>query len=336
MRRSLKELRVGGVIIVALSIMVGAVFFIGGKEALFGGKVKYKILFDSTGGLYTGDPVLLAGVEVGNVTRLWFPEEIQRRNILVEISVLEEICPRIRKDTRARIAAASLVYGKVVELTMGSPEEPEIPEGGFIEVAEMTSYGAIVDSANLMVDDIRHILHKLNQGEGALGTLLNEPVEIRQTMHNLSVSTRNLSRLLDRVDQGESPLGLLFSDSVEFKQTLDDFKKATSDLAAMSENLKGKSTVAGKLINDPEYGDALMKDLRSAIHSLANVAAKIDTGKGTLGNLVNDPGIYYGLQDVVLGVQRNKIARWLIQNRRKAGEKERLKQAREAQQQEDR
>jgi len=120
-------------------------------------------------------------------------------------------------------------------------------------------------------------------------------------------------------------LGVLLSDSVDFRKTLEDFKKTTADLREVTRNLKGKKSVMGKLINDPEYGNALMKDLSSAIHSLANVAAKIDTGKGTLGSLINDKEVFYGLQDVILGVQKSSVAKWLIQNRRRAGEKERMK-----------
>jgi len=320
-----KELKVGVFIAIALAIIVGTVFSIGGQKKLFGGKAKYKIHFNSTGGLYEGDPVLLTGVEIGNVARLGFPKDVGEKKILVEIAVLREVCPRIRKDTRARVASASLVYGKVVELTMGSLEEPVIPEGGIIQAEEVTSYDAIVGSTNLMVEDIRRLLSKIEQGQGTVGMLLNEPLETRETLHNLSIASQRLAQLLERADQGRGPLGTLFSDSVEIRQTLKGMQKTVRDLETTAENLKGKQSVAGKLINDPEYGEALMQDLHSAIHSLASVAAKIDTGKGTLGSLINDKEMYYGLQDVVLGVQKSSLTRWLIQNRRKAGEKERLK-----------
>lgn len=334
-KRRSKEIRVGIIILLALAIMISAVFFIGGQKKLFGGKVNYNILFNSTGGLYQGDPVLLTGVEVGNVVGIGFPEALDTKKILVEISVLKEVGPRIREDTRARVGSASLVYGKVIELSMGSFDEPVIPEGGFIESEEGTSYGAFVDSANLMVDDIRGILSKFDQGEGMVGMLLNEPLELRQTLHHLSVSSRQLAGLMEGLDQGKGPLGVLLSDSVEFYQALEDIKKTTADLGEVSNNLKGKESVVGKLINDKEYGNALMKDLQSAVHSLANITAKVDTGRGTLGSLVNDNEIFIGLQDVVLGVKSNKVARWLIQNRRKAGEKERLKQSQEGQKKED-
>ncbi len=330
MKRSLKELRIGTVIAGALAIMIGTVFFIGGKT-LLGGKVKYNILFDSTGGLYEGDPVLLAGVEVGNVTRLWFPEKVEQRKILVEISMLEELSSRIREDTRARIGAASLVYGKVVELSIGSADVDPIPPGGMILTDESAGFAAIVDSTHLMVDDIRQILHKIDHGEGAVSVLLNESGRVQETLLNLSTSSQRLARLMGRLEEGKGPLGVIMSDSLDFRQTLVDVQKTTADLAVAVKNLKGTRSVAGKLINDEAYGDSVMTDLRSAVSSLASIAAKIDTGQGTLGGLINDPELYMGIQDVVLGVQKSSVGKWLIKNRRQAGEKERLKQE-EAQQ----
>ena len=301
-QKRMREVRVGLVIAFALTVIIAFVFSIGGQKKMFGEKASYRIYFESTGGLFEGDPVYLTGVEVGNVTKLWFPEELGMKKILVEIAVLREVSPRIRQDSRARIAAASLIYGKVVELSLGSADQPVIPEGGVIESVQPTNYNAIVDSTNMMVDDIRTVLSKLNRGEGMAGMILNEPLEMRQTLHHLSVSSRKLATLLDRMDSGKSPMGAMFSDSLEFDQTFEEFKQTAEDLSTVSSNLKGTESVMGKLINDDEYGEAVMKDLASTMRSLASVAAKLDTGRGALGALINDPELYQGLQDVVLGV----------------------------------
>ncbi len=322
-RRIQKELRVGGLIILALAIMIGAVFSIGGQRKLFGGKVKYHILFNTTGGLYEGDPVLLTGVEVGNVTRIGFSDDLGEKKIMVGISILKELRERIREDTRARIGSASLIYGKVVELTMGSEDRPVIPEGGRIEALDITNYSAIVDSTNLMVDDVREVLTKINRGEGMLGLILNEPMGIRQTIENLAVSSQRLASLLEKLDKGTGPLGSVLSDTLEFHETLKDMKKAVSDVEEITKNLKNKETFFGKLINDTQYGKEVSGDLKSVMHSLASITAKIDSGQGTIGSLINDKALYYGMENVVLGVEKSSIARWLIQGRRKAGEKER-------------
>ncbi|HHS14337.1 MAG TPA: MCE family protein [bacterium] len=321
--RNYKELRVGAVVLLALIIILATLFSIGGQRKMFGGKVRYKIYFNSTGGLYMGDPVLLTGVEIGNVSRISFPEEVETQKIVVEISVIEEAAKRIRQDTRARIAAASLVYGKVVELSMGSADEPQIRPGELIRAVDPTDYSAVVDSTNLMVDDIRQLIWKLNQGEGMFSAMLNEPLEIRETLHNLSLSSKRLSHLLGGLERGEGALGVLMKDTTHVREIMESVRKAAGDIEEASLNLKDRKSLAGRIINDEEYGEEVMNDLRDAIKSISSIAAKIDTGQGTLGRLVNDEIMFLALQDVVLGVQSSKLAKWLIQNRRKAGERER-------------
>jgi phospholipid/cholesterol/gamma-HCH transport system substrate-binding protein len=316
-----KEIRVGAFILAAILIVLFAVFSIGGSQKLFGDKVRYKIQFASTSGLYEGDPVLLTGVEIGNISRIGFPDDLSERKIVVEISVQKDAARRICSDSRARIGSTSIVYGKVVEITMGSRNQPAIPAGDFIPADESSSMSAIVDSTTLVIEGLHHIISKIDHGEGALSTILNEPLELRRTLYNLSVVSDRLVRMLNRIEPGK---GALASDSTDFGKSLRDIQTVASNLRAVTTNLRNGEGAIGRLINDPLYGRETMNDLRNAVRSLASVTAKIDTGAGTIGLLVNDRELYNGLRDVVVGTKNNKVVKWLIQNRRKAGEQERL------------
>lgn len=320
-----KNIRVGAVIGLAMIIIVATVFAIGGQKKMFGEKVSYKILFKTTAGLYVGDPVLLTGVEVGNVTDVSFPEDISEPRIIVEVEVLKEVAPRIRKDTRARVASASLVYGKVVSLTMGSQKAEPLQPGSYITAEQGTDYAEMASNTDTVITDIRSIVGKIENGEGLAGLFLNGSPQVQSTLNNLSESSARLAGILTRLERGESTAGAFLSDSVAFRETITEFQQSVADLRKITENLQGEKSVAGKIINDEAYGETVMKDLQSTMHSLASITAKIDSGQGTLGSLINDKSIYYGLQDVVLGIENNKLAKWLIQNRRKAGEKERKK-----------
>lgn len=324
-KRGMKELRVGIFIIVALIVIIGVVFFIGGDQTVMGGKVSYRILFDSTTGLYEGDPVLLTGVEVGNVSSVRFPDDLTIKKILVEIEVMKDVKNRIRKDTRAKVGSASLVYGKVVELTIGSPDQPELEPGSYIETISGGGYSAIVDSTNSVLSGMRRVLDKVDRGDGMIGMMLNEPMGMDQTLRHLSLATERVSVLLNRVEKGDGVLGAMVSDSVQFRHTLDELNLAVEDLKNITQNLNGQEGLMGRLINDKEYGKRVSDDLEKAIGSIANISMKVDTCGGTLGALVNDPELYMGLQDVVLGIQNSSISKWFIQNRRKAGEKQRGK-----------
>ena len=320
-----RAIRVGALVTASAAIVVFVVFFLGGQGRLFADKVQYKVMFRSTAGLFKGDPVLLTGVEVGNVSKIGFPDKIEEKRILLEIVVDKAVANRIRRDTRARLGLASLVYGKVVELTMGSPEEPAIPTGGFIQSEEGTQYQAIVDSTSLMLEDARRILSKINRGEGALGIMLNRPMELPETLHALAMSVQQLSTLIERVNRGQGPIGAVLADTADFRRTLRDVQSTVSDLRLVALRLKDNRSMMGRLINDSQFSDSVLRNLQTALRSLASVTVKIDTGEGTLGRLVNDPSVYIGLENVILGVEKSSIARWMIQNRRKAGEKERSK-----------
>jgi len=320
-----KEIRVGTVIGLAIIIIVSTVFAIGGQRKMFGEKVSYKILFESTSGLYEGDPVLLTGVEVGNVLSVSFPRDIMEKRILVEVEVLKDVSPRIRQDTKAKVAAASLVYGKVVSLSMGSQDQPDLLPGSYITADKGMDFTSIVSNTDTAITDVRDILAKIDKGDGLAGLLINGSPEMKGMLTNLSVSSKRLADILTRMESGQGTAGALLSNSESFKKTLADFQLSVADLQIMTGNLKGKKSIAGKLINDKVYGDEVMKDLKLTMRSLASITAKIDTGHGSIGSLINDRDLYVGLQDIVLGVQNSKLTKWLIQNRRKAGEKERKK-----------
>lgn len=316
-----REMRVGSVTLVAIVIMVSMVFALGGQKKMFGKKVKYRILFAGTGGLYTGDPVLLTGVEVGNVSAIGFPSDLNEYKIQVEIEVDRDVAPRIRMDSQARIASASLVYGKLVHISMGSMACDPVPAGEFIPAMDPTDMAAVVDSTQQMMTDIRRVLGKIDEGPGLVSQLLNQPARLSETLKHLNTSSRHLAQLLAQARSGRGAVGTLLSDTTSIKSTLNNLMTASANLKAMSAQLASKETAFGRLVNDEAYGKAVTTDLKRTLHHLANITAKIDSGQGTAAQLINDPSVYYGLQNVVLGIERSSMTKWLVQNRRKAGEK---------------
>lgn len=320
-----KEIRVGAFLLISIGIIVFFVFLLGDQKKIFGDTVKYRILFSSTAGLYEGDPVLLTGVEIGNVSRIGFSDDPAEKRILVEITVDKEASSRIRKDTRARIGSASLVYGKVIILSMGSPTEPELKPGDYIPADETSSYSAIVDSTTVMLGGIHRVISKIESGRGIVSMLLNEPVELRSTLDNLSLASDRLARILDRIDRGQGFLGGMVSDtSTDYRATFRDFQRIVRDLKSVTEDLKRNETTLGTLLHDSTYAKETLKNLQNSLQAISRVMTKIDTGKGTLGLLVNDPELYDGLRDVIVGTKKSPVLRWIIQDRRKSGKEERI------------
>ena len=79
-----------------------------------------------------------------------------------------------------------------------------IPDGGWIETIEKSNFNTVVDSTQQVMGGIQSVIDKIDHGEGVLGMLLNQPMEMKETLHYLSQSSENLSMILERLEKCDS------------------------------------------------------------------------------------------------------------------------------------
>jgi ABC-type transporter Mla subunit MlaD len=104
------------------------------------------------------------------------------------------------------------------------------------------------------------------------------------------------------------------------QRTLDELAAAAAAVNAVGHDLSSGNGTLGKLIGDEEYAKEFLADLHALTASLRRVSEKLDSGEGSAGRFLNDPQLYEDLENVIRGVQESRTMRWLIQNRRAAGE----------------
>lgn len=326
--RFVRESRVGALILVALVILIVAIFSVGQQQKVFGKKVNYKILFPDINGLHQGDAVMLNGVNVGYVERIQFPENLSQQSIEVIIRVQKEVQNRIREDSYARIGSLSLVTTRFVSLSIGSASSPPLPPGSYIRAAKSVGYQDVLGSSNVVIqnigtiaEDLQKIVANISEGKGFLGNLITQPnPEFKETLSNLKSTSDDLHVLLVQAKAGKGALGYLLSDTLNMAQTVKNLREASERLNRVSRKLENSQSLMGKLLNDPDYGKEVTQNLSDALRSLKNITAKIDSGKGTLGALVNDPEMYWALRDVLYGVESNRFLRWFLPKTREKGE----------------
>ncbi|MFP3941921.1 MAG: MlaD family protein, partial [Thermoanaerobaculia bacterium] len=113
-RSSGREWRVGLLILGALAVLAFGIFLIGEESNLFVRKNAYVIYFPTAGGLNTGNPVHLDGVEVGTVRSVLLPTDATSSQIKVGVEVASRYEKRIREDSMARIKTLGLLGDKYV------------------------------------------------------------------------------------------------------------------------------------------------------------------------------------------------------------------------------
>ncbi|MFQ5840078.1 MAG: MlaD family protein, partial [Candidatus Methylomirabilales bacterium] len=111
------EARVGLFFILGLGLLL-VVWEMVGKEGLFARGFMLRGRFERVTGLKVGDPVKLAGVDVGTVTAL------EPMDDKVEVRMRIAQGTQIREDSVASIRFTSLLGGVHLDITLGTPAAP--------------------------------------------------------------------------------------------------------------------------------------------------------------------------------------------------------------------
>ncbi|MBJ6799382.1 MlaD family protein [Geomonas propionica] len=282
-------------------IILGVLLEVGEKWNPFEKKIMYKTYLTSITGLKVGDPVRLAGVDVGRITKIIV------LNDKIEIDFEVKPDTRIKVDTVAGLRLTNLLGGQFLGLSFGSPNAALLPEGGTVKGKDVANIDIIVDNLSDVVKDTKVLINNLNKNQEDVLKKVSGMLD--ENRGNLRDALSNISSITGKMDRGEGSLAMLLND----RKLYDDASSAVNSLKVVSTKIeKGEGTL-GKLVNDETvYNDAsaLIKDLRSGVKDLnagmkdvKDITAKINKGEGTLGKLVYDESLYTELRDASKNVK---------------------------------
>ncbi len=301
-----KALAVGLVSVIAFAIIGFGVFLVGREQRFWEGRIEYRLRFARTNGLQEGSPVALDGVNVGFVGRMRFPPDPTAQYVEVKVSVSEDIAPRIRSDTGARIQTLGLLGDKYVEMNSGSLTNPVVEPGGLIRSINPIDYEQILGQSGDVVSNVievtallRQTLTAVNSGEGLIGRLVGDQdfgrefaADLRLTLANIESATARVDELFSRAQSGEGALGALLVEDGELVEILENLEVASRNAAEFSEDLAHGDGMIQRLVRDDELARTTVENLARASSSIAAITDKVRSGQGTIGKLVYDDTLY--------------------------------------------
>ena len=270
----------------------------------------YLAYFNTSVGLKVGDPVRIAGVDVGKVKNIG----IEDSQVRVDFFVNRD--GSIREDTLAQIRQTNMLGGVFLGLDFGSPTSPILPAGSKVRTQDSTNIDQLITNLDRnqdrvlrplgdLVDESREplaeavnrlesIVTKIDEGEGTLGRLVNNPALYDEMT---AMSTR-LNQLLARLEAGEGTLGKLIDDPSLY----DNLNHTMVNLADLSDQIKSGEGTLGKLLVD----DRLYEETTQTVANLKEITEKINQGNGSLGKLLHDDALYDNVRDSMARI--NSIA----------------------------
>jgi phospholipid/cholesterol/gamma-HCH transport system substrate-binding protein len=262
----------------------------------FEDKYSYVANFSTAVGLKVGDPVRIAGVNVGKVEKIG----IEAQHVRVDFYVNRE--GSVRDDTTAQIRQTNMLGGIFLGLDFGSQAGKVLPPGSIIRTEDSANIDQLITNLDRnqdrvlrplgdLVDESREplteainrlerIVTKIDQGEGSLGRLVNNPA----LYDEMTATSTRLNQLLARLDSGEGTLGKLIADPSLY----DNLNRTMINLADLTNQIKSGEGTLGKLLAD----DRLYEEATMTVANLNKMTTDLNEGKGSLGKMLQDDALY--------------------------------------------
>lgn len=271
---------------VGLSIVAAALVFYFGIRymqdiPLFRGSYVLETRFADASGLGAGNPVRVNGVNVGTVESVTLDPEARRA--LVRFRVDNSVT--IPEGTTASVSGVSALGGVRLTLSLGPPDNPRIPPGGFVpSPPEEDILAQLSDRVPVLAARTDSLLRSANQTLEEAQTLFESPNSDVQTT---LASIRNTADALSSILQSEQE---------QLSQVIANTEALTTELRAFmsnnSDSLGLAVTNMNRVLNQAERNLVVLERTSTNLDQLLR---KINTGEGTLGRLVNDPSLYVRL-----------------------------------------
>lgn len=268
-------------------------------ESLNGGKVAngkgYTLVayFKNLKEIRPGDEVRVAGVKVGTVKATRLDGRRARAELLIDPSV------QIAQDATATIGMAGLLGSNYVAFDLGSDNTPAYPSGSEVRTLDTADLNTIVSELSNVGKKVDTTLGQISGDDGVLGKISTLVDENRTQIRDV---TTNLQQITGKINQGEGTLGRLVNDPklhdellatvAEIKTAAAEAKTFVAQAESVIDQVKSGQGTLGVLLYDQQAGE----NIKVVTTNLRDISDKISKGQGTLGKLINDDGLYLQAQ----------------------------------------
>ncbi len=284
--KTAQQIRVGIFVTVGLFLTMVVTFLLGDVSGLLEKKFTLYARFQDISGLRLGAPVFLAGINVGKVQEIHFPQILEEKKVVIVMGIRSNYQDRIRQDSTASIVTQGLLGDKAIFLTVGQPQFDKIADKGEIQVKDGLSLdnfaekgGELLENVNALAKNVNGVIEDVKKEKGLVYGLIYDP-KGKQIIDNLASMLDTAQGVLQQVQHGRGVLHALIYDPTT-RDLGKELSKTVANFQTMSTNLRA-------------------------------ISDRIEQGEGSVGGLINDPTVYYDLMTLLGNANRNKLLRTVI------------------------
>ncbi len=296
MKNSL-ETRLG--VFFTLAFLATVIIFemIGGVDFFRKGR-HVRARFDNVLELRVGDPVKMAGVEIGRISDVTLAEN------KVEVHMKLTRPDLVRTDSKATIKFVGLMGQNFVSIGFGTPGAPVIAEDALLQTVEQADLSAIMTKLESVASGVENVTKSFS-GDSINNFLGPFTDFLKENNPRLTAILGNMQTVSAQVAKGEGSIGKLIMEdrfyssaltavtnlssvADDMKLMLGDAKQTLSGARAVVDSVNAGQGSLGKLVKD----EKLYAETATAMTNLKEILQKINKGEGSVGKLVNDESLF--------------------------------------------
>ncbi len=288
--RNTLETRLG--LFFALAFVAAAVVFeMVGGSSLFNRGSSLRARFDNVQELKVGDPVKMAGVEIGRVEEIGFADN------KVEVKFTVQPRARVKTDSKASIRFVGLMGQNYVSIDLGSADAPLAMEGTPLETVEHPDLSTMLAKLDNVASGVESLTRSFS-GD-TINNLLGPFTDfLKENNPRLTAILTNVQTISSQIAQGNGTVGKLINDDELYSlavgavtnlyRTADELRLTIASARSIVDQVNQGQGTLGRLAKD----DSLFRETTNAMTNLREIFQKINQGQGSVGKLVNDETLY--------------------------------------------
>jgi phospholipid/cholesterol/gamma-HCH transport system substrate-binding protein len=254
--------------------------------------------------LKSGDPVKMAGVQVGRVESI----NLDVTNSMADVILDLDRGVDVKTDSKARINFTGLMAENFVALDFGSPNGVRAEDNATIKTLEQPDLSMLMTRLDNAASGLENLTRSFSGDkiDSLLGPLTDF---LKNNQANLTATIANLKTTSDRIVQGQGTVGKLINEDTLYTtalttvSNLQDTATNVQDIAGEARDLLSNANYTvtqintghgtlGKLLTD----DTLYNEATGSLTNAHQILLKINHGQGSVGKLINDDTILKNIQ----------------------------------------
>jgi phospholipid/cholesterol/gamma-HCH transport system substrate-binding protein len=247
--------------------------------------------FSTVQELKEGDPVKMAGVQIGRVEKIKLLED------QVDVAMKLNKPENVRTDSKATVKFAGLMGQNFVEIRFGTATAPAADNDTTIKSEEQPDLNMLMARLDKVASGIERATESIS-GESFERLLAPLTDFVKENSPRLTAILSNMRTISAQIAEGKGTVGKLINEDVLYNSALaavTNLNDTASDIKAAVSQAKnvvtgineGKGTL-GRLAKD----EALYKETTTAMTNLREILEKINRGQGSVGKLLNDESLF--------------------------------------------